>query len=222
MGMAVRHHVFRTLGVGIGAAAAVVAAAAEPGPGFWEVLRAARRGDAEAQARVGRMFHRGEGVTRDLAEALRWYRRAAEAGNPDGAYGLGVLHAGDPGDAAVFQEKANRLSRDALAMLGIESPQPSVTGTGPDPAGAARWFRRAAEQGHPLAQYRLGLAYLTGSGVPRDVEEAYLWLGLALRRLEGAEREKARAALERAGRELSAFRRDRLRGRIRTWKPGPR
>ncbi len=218
MGMGARRDVFfRTLGAGIGAAALV--AAAEPEPGFWEALRAARRGDPAAQARVGRMFHRGEGVTRDLAEALRWYRRAAEAGNPDGAYGLGVLHAGDPQDAAVFRENGNRLSRDALAMLGIESPQPSVTGTGPDPAGAVRWFRRAAQQGHPMAQYRLGLAYLRGEGAPRDPEKAYFWLGVALRHLRGAERKAAEAALEEAGRNLSAFRKDRLRGRIRTWRP---
>ncbi len=208
--------------MGIGVTAAVVAAAAEPGPGFWESLRAARQGDPDAQARVGRMFHRGEGVTRDLAEALRWYRRAADAGNPDGAYGLGVLYAGDPEDTAVFREKGNRLSRDALAMLGIESPQPSVTGTGPDPAGAARWFRRAARQGHAMAQFRLGLAYLTGSGLPRDPEEAYFWLGLAVRHLEGADRKAAQAAWEDAGRELSAFRRDETRRRIRTWRPGRR
>ena len=41
-----------------------------PGPGFWALLRQARAGDPAAQARLGRAFHRGDGVTRDLAEAF--------------------------------------------------------------------------------------------------------------------------------------------------------
>ena len=191
-----------------------------PDPVFWDLLKAARGGDPGAQADVAQRFHRGDGISRDLSEALRWYRRAAEAGDPDGAYGMGVLYAGDPQDAAVFRERGNRLSRDALAMLGIDSPQPSVTGTGPDPAEAARWFRRAAERGHPMAQYRLGQAYLKGLGVDRDLQQAYLWLGIAARRLEGEARRRALEAQEEAGRALSAYRRDELRGRIRTWRPG--
>ena len=37
---------------------------------------------------------------------------------------------------------------------------------------AARWFRKAAEQGEPRAQYDLRLMYNTGRGVPRDDGEA--------------------------------------------------
>lgn len=41
-----------------------------------------------------------------------------------------------------------------------------------DPAEAARWFHRAAEQGHPLAQFFLGLSYAEGQGVRRDLAVA--------------------------------------------------
>lgn len=44
---------------------------------------------------------------------------------------------------------------------------------------AARWLRRAAEQGHVGAQLSLGEAYLTEEGVPRDETEAAKWLLLA-------------------------------------------
>ena len=41
---------------------------------------------------------------------------------------------------------------------------------------AAKWYRKAAEQGHALAQYDLGLAYFNGAGVPEDHILAYaLW-----------------------------------------------
>lgn len=41
-----------------------------------------------------------------------------------------------------------------------------------DPVAALRWFRLAAEQGHPGAEYRLGDLYRRGDGVPRDLERA--------------------------------------------------
>ena len=195
------------------------AQAQEPGPGFWALLRQARAGDPAAQARLGRAFHRGDGVTRDLAEAARWYRAAAVRGDPEGAYGLALLYAGDPADEAVFRDPAHRLSRDTEALYGFDTPQPAAIGTGPDPVEAARWFRRAAERGHGKSQYRLGLAYLEGKGLPRDPEEAAFWLGLAARSLEGPEREAAEKAFREAAARLTPYRRDVLRGRIREWSP---
>lgn len=38
-----------------------------------------------------------------------------------------------------------------------------------------KWFYRAADQGHPNAQFILGNAYATGLGVPRDYKEAAKW-----------------------------------------------
>ncbi len=191
----------------------------EPGPGFWALLREARAGDPAAQARLGRAFHRGGGGTRDLAEAARGDRATAGRGDPEGAYGLGLLYAGDPADEAVFRDPAHRLSRDTEALYGFDTPQPAALGTGPDPAAAARWFRRAAQRGHGRAQYRLGLAYLEGRGVPRDPEAAAFWLGLAARSLGGPEREAAEQAFRRAAARLTPYRRDELRGRIREWSP---
>jgi TonB family protein len=46
-------------------------------------------------------------------------------------------------------------------------------------AAAVEWFRKAAEQGDVRAQYRLGLAYSTGTGVDRDYVQAHKWLNLA-------------------------------------------
>jgi hypothetical protein len=44
-----------------------------------------------------------------------------------------------------------------------------------DPEKAVTWFRKAAEQGHDLAQFHLGEAYATGTGGTRDLEEARRW-----------------------------------------------
>jgi TPR repeat protein len=41
-----------------------------------------------------------------------------------------------------------------------------------DHAEAARWYRRAADQGNPDAEFNLGSLYDSGQGVPQDHAEA--------------------------------------------------
>jgi TPR repeat protein len=53
---------------------------------------------------------------------------------------------------------------------------------------AARWYRRASDQGNPRAQYLLGLMYDKGHGVVRNYVEAYKWLDLAVAGAEEADR----------------------------------
>jgi hypothetical protein len=48
-------------------------------------------------------------------------------------------------------------------------------GLAPDPAAAAEWYRRAAEQGFAPAQINLGQLYELGLGVPRDPALALVW-----------------------------------------------
>ena len=40
---------------------------------------------------------------------------------------------------------------------------------------AAKWYRKAAEQGNADAQNRLGVRYDRGEGVSKDVKEAAKW-----------------------------------------------
>ena len=44
---------------------------------------------------------------------------------------------------------------------------------------AAKWYRKAADQGHAGAQLYLGILLAQGQGVEQDVVEAYKWLELA-------------------------------------------
>src|SRR5437762_13498545 len=41
---------------------------------------------------------------------------------------------------------------------------------------AADWYRRAAEQGHALAQFNLGVMYSRGQGCDRDRETSTFWI----------------------------------------------
>ncbi|HCN10096.1 MAG TPA: hypothetical protein DIT01_19390, partial [Lentisphaeria bacterium] len=53
------------------------------------------------------------------------------------------------------------------SIINIRVPQ--------DDAEAVKWFRKAAEQGYPQAQYNLGVAYANGEGVPEDDVAAVKW-----------------------------------------------
>ena len=53
----------------------------------------AHAGHAEAQAHLGYMYYKGEGVEADLGLAVDWYERAAELGNRDAQYNLAVAYA---------------------------------------------------------------------------------------------------------------------------------
>lgn len=112
----------------------------------------AAEGITMAQHNLGVMYARGLGVSQSYAEAMHWYRAAAEAGNPGSAHNLGVLYElgrgtpRDPAEAAKWYQKAadqgfgpaqNNLG--ALYAQGMGVPQDTVT--------AQMWFALAANQG---------------------------------------------------------------------------
>jgi TPR repeat protein len=41
------------------------------------------------------------------------------------------------------------------------------------------WYSKAAETGHPVAQYDLGVCYYNGKGVPQSRDEAVKWWRVA-------------------------------------------
>jgi len=41
------------------------------------------------------------------------------------------------------------------------------------------WYRKAAEQEYPVAQYNLGVRYDNGQGVPQDYKQAVYWFSKA-------------------------------------------
>jgi TPR repeat protein len=43
---------------------------------------------------------------------------------------------------------------------------------------AEKWYRLAAEQGDPEAQYNLGVMYDTGKGVTQDFVRAHMWFNI--------------------------------------------
>lgn len=70
---------------------------------FNNVLKAAERGNADSQFKLGEMFFDGDGETfgwlrkQDYSQAVKWLRKAAEQGNSDAQLWLGLMYANGEG-----------------------------------------------------------------------------------------------------------------------------
>ena len=145
-----------------------------------ELRTRAEQGDAEAQFKLGRMYGKGEGVTRDGMQAVAWFRKAAEQGNAKAQNGLGAMYdlgqgvSQDWAQAVVWYRKAAEQG-EAMAQSNLGAMYKDGHGVAQDHAQAAAWYRKAAEQGYTEGQFNLSLMYVNGRGVPQDYAQALVW-----------------------------------------------
>jgi TPR repeat protein len=97
-----------------------------------------------------------------LAEAMKWFRKAAEQSEINAPKILATTYA-----------QGQRVPQDlAEAQMKLAGAYIIGTGVERNVAEAACWFRKAAEQNFAPAQVGLGSCYLSGEGTPQDVAEA--------------------------------------------------
>lgn len=128
----------------------------------------AEQGNARAEAKIGTMYALGELGKRDMAEAIAHYDKAAEAGDGYAQFRLGraFLHGvGVKKDAAeaekwfVQAEKSLRqaaLHQDAEAQYLLGVTYRDGLGVEKNRKEGGKWLKKAAEKGHPFAQYEFG------------------------------------------------------------------
>ena len=148
-----------------------------------ELTRTAERGDAESQFDLGFMYATGFGdFEEDDAEALKWYRLAAEQGLAQAQSTLGTAYAYGHSLEQDFDQAATwcRLGAeqdDADGQLCLAMLHAGGCGVEQDDTESARWFRLAARQGDGIAQARLGDMYANGEGgvqaVPVEADKWY-------------------------------------------------
>jgi localization factor PodJL len=113
--------------------------------------RAAAQGLAPAQYRLGTLYERGKGVTRDLKSALAWYERAASLGNTKAMHNAAVLAASKDGREPDYVRAYRWFSLGAAH--GLKDSQFNLAvllerglGTKSNPAEALFWYTVAASQ----------------------------------------------------------------------------
>ena len=130
----------------------------------WRPL--AGRGDSDAQASLGLMYARGQGVPRDYGEAVKWFRRSATQGNALAQNNLALMYRngyGVPQDyrIAVTLYRLSAAQGYALAQASLGAMYENGDGIRRDYEKAYMWYTLAAEQGHQAAhQARQSLGQL--------------------------------------------------------------
>jgi hypothetical protein len=117
----------------------------------------------------------------DLLVAVSRVRKAAESGNAEAQFRLGMMYGNGDGVPLELSTAAQWIERAAEQ----HHPEAQVTlawlcanghGVQQDDARALNWYRAAAEQGVPQAQYMMATALRFGQfGAERDFAEALDW-----------------------------------------------
>jgi hypothetical protein len=124
---------------------------------FSEFMPLAKQGDNRAQAGIGRMYYRGDGVSQDYLEAARWFKKSSKGGNAIAQYDLGVMYdkgIGVPQDYRLaikwWTEAAKQNHSSAQFNLGLAYAKgEDVT---QDYIAAYKWANMASVVGSPNAK----------------------------------------------------------------------
>ena len=158
------------------------------GDAYW-LRDMAKKGDAEslamlrkladednndnAQLFLGRMYHYGEGVSKDFHEAFTWYRRAYKLGNLGALRGIAQLaEAGVSETVEITRELAE--NGDSLAQAHLGSAYINGFGVERDYNEALKWLEKSSAQNNALGNHYLALMYYHGWGVEQDYVKAAL------------------------------------------------
>lgn len=117
---------------------------------YKELLPLAEAGNPDAMGNLGNMYAFGQGVEKDLGEAGKWWRKAANKGLATAMGNLGALYAR------------------------------GIGGLPQDWNEAAKWYRQAAENGHGQSMLTLSGLYANGVGVEISELYASVWAALAV------------------------------------------
>jgi uncharacterized protein len=142
-------------------------------------------GNADAECNLGKLYEQGDGVPRDYAQAVNWYRKAADQGDPEGEIGLGGMYIDGHGVPKDVVQAANWYRKAAeqdypKGQYNLGVLYSNGDGVPKDHVETANWYKKAAEQGLAISQYALAWMYAQGDGIPKDNVQAFMWWNLAV------------------------------------------
>jgi TPR repeat protein len=157
--------------------------------------KASGQGSRHAHELLAKCYLSGTGVQKSIVDAYAYLNISNFIGDdkPDGLAELEMKMSPEEKRLGLKRTKelhveidgrikhsANKQIMIGMALMRGDEPDKyglsSFFQVGPsDPTEAVRWFRKAADQGDPDGQYRLGSAYASGVGVREDKSEAAKW-----------------------------------------------
>jgi TPR repeat protein len=160
--------------------------------GWW--LESAQQGNVDAQSTLAFRYYTGDGIDKNFSEAFKWYKKAAENGDPlTIAPILGDMYYKGQGTTKNYKEAAKWWGKSAES--GSIYSLINLLNSGLDvhilKADMFRWLNKAAKKGYSFAYLDLGVKYYTGEGVLKDMTKAKYWIKKAY---EGDDTEVSKTA----------------------------
>ncbi|MBV1706055.1 MAG: sel1 repeat family protein [Hyphomicrobiales bacterium] len=145
---------------------------------------AAEKGNTGGEFAWGMDLINGFGTPKNIDAGKAWLTKAADAGNADAQYNLGILTLSHGkgtikpatflAAATLFRKAAEGGNADAALSLGLLYQ--AGRGVPQDDASAAKWFLAAAKGDNAPGMVEYGLAEFKGSGVAKNEPGAARWL----------------------------------------------
>jgi TPR repeat protein len=133
-----------------------------------------------AMTAMGQLNMDGACGMNSLATGLQWLRKAADAGDAESNYFIGMAYEQgygvkpDQKEATSWFSKGARMGDPASqGKLGVNLAE--GIGTAVNVGEAVEWFRKSAEQGDYGAACNLAIHYMRGQGVPKDFVTSLMW-----------------------------------------------
>jgi len=121
-------------------------------------MSAASKGHPFAAYMLAGCYSDGNGVPQDYALGTQWLEKSANLGLAKSQHDVGHMYARN---ARNTQWLASRPANPTDPKANMEE--------------AVRWYRCAADQGYPEAEYRLAVCYSNGEGLQSDSKQAFVW-----------------------------------------------
>lgn len=153
----------------------------DPNKAVGLLIDAANMGCGVAKYRLGKMFLRGDEVTKNVDYALRWLEESVSEHNPYAEYLLGktLLRGEDveqdlPRAEELLLRSVNQNNRYAAYTLGKAYLDGKLLTQ--DIPEAIRLLTFSADKGFPTAQYIMGKLLCKGEIIPQNMEQALQYL----------------------------------------------
>ncbi len=147
---------------------------------FATAVEKAKAGDPNSQFALAGMYCQGMMVRRDYQKALEFYKKAARQGHTKAQYNLATMYykgIGTPKDIEKarqwFLTAAQNKDTKSYLYLGMIYEEKKKRKE------ALKWYRLAAQEGYPFAQYKLAHYYHDDNVIPKNLDKYIHYLKLA-------------------------------------------
>jgi TPR repeat protein len=139
-------------------------------------LKAAKLNYLPAMGQVATQLYSGDGVRKDVDEAVTWWRRAADKGDEDALMTLAMVSS-DRADFDRARPLMEKLAADGDFWVGYKLGLAYETGhfLPTDLGKAFLFYDASARSGYGPAMVNLGLMHKSGNGTPVDRQKALGW-----------------------------------------------